>query len=160
MDAFTQKIITETQSWLGTPYHHQAVNKQVGTDCLGLVRGVYEALYDVPPETPPPYARNVLDDEQPLEEKLMQAAARYLQEVDKATPLAGDVLLFKMQADLPARHLGILVSPLYMIHAAENHCVLKTPCGKWWRRRLAAVFRFPRPSVSENTPENKEDIRA
>lgn len=147
MRSIDKQIIAETESWLGTPYHHQASKKQVGTDCLGLVRGVYEAVYGTSPETPPPYARNVLDENDPLEEKLWQAAGRYFLEIDTQTPTfnpnSGDVLLFRMQEGFSARHMGILVSPLFMIHAAENNCVLKTPFGKWWRRRLVSVFRFP-----------------
>lgn len=40
--AHQNKIINLTRSWIGTPYHHQESVKQVGCDCLGLVRGVYE----------------------------------------------------------------------------------------------------------------------
>lgn len=45
-------IIVEARSWIGTPYHHQAALKGVGCDCLGLVRGVWRAVYGADPELP------------------------------------------------------------------------------------------------------------
>ncbi len=49
-------IISETLSWLGTPYRHQASLKGVGCDCLGLVRGVWRALVGPEPEPTPAYS--------------------------------------------------------------------------------------------------------
>jgi NlpC/P60 family putative phage cell wall peptidase len=49
-------IIAEARSWIGTPYHHQAALKGVGCDCLGLVRGVWRAVYGADPEHPPAYS--------------------------------------------------------------------------------------------------------
>ena len=46
------KIIAEARAWIGTPYHHQAAVKGVGCDCLGLVRGVWRAVYGADPEHP------------------------------------------------------------------------------------------------------------
>lgn len=46
------------RAWLGTPYVHQASAKGAGTDCLGLIRGLYRELYGQEPETPPPYTPN------------------------------------------------------------------------------------------------------
>src|SRR5437764_272872 len=37
-------IVAEAESWLGTPYRHQASLKGVGCDCLGLVRGIWRAV--------------------------------------------------------------------------------------------------------------------
>ena len=49
-------ILTEARSWIGTPYQHQASAKGAGCDCLGLVRGVWRALWGDEPEiAPPPY---------------------------------------------------------------------------------------------------------
>jgi NlpC/P60 family putative phage cell wall peptidase len=38
-------ILEEARSWIGTPYQHQASLKGVGCDCIGLVRGVWRAVY-------------------------------------------------------------------------------------------------------------------
>ena len=34
------EIVAAARGWRGTPYRHQASVKHIGTDCLGLVRGV------------------------------------------------------------------------------------------------------------------------
>ena len=38
--ARAEAVIAAARGWIGTPYLHQASLKGVGTDCLGLVRGV------------------------------------------------------------------------------------------------------------------------
>ena len=40
-----ETVVRAARGWIGTPYHHQASVKGVGTDCLGLVRGVWRELY-------------------------------------------------------------------------------------------------------------------
>ena len=67
-------ILSEARQWLGTPYRHQASLKGVGCDCLGLVRGVWRALYGYEPEEPGPYQRGWV--EPPGEERLRDAARR------------------------------------------------------------------------------------
>lgn len=47
--------LAEARKWIGTPYHHQASRAGVGCDCLGLVSGVWRALYGDEPQTLPPY---------------------------------------------------------------------------------------------------------
>ena len=51
-------VIHAARGWIGTPYHHQASARGVGTDCLGLLRGVWRELHGHEPEPPPPYARD------------------------------------------------------------------------------------------------------
>ena len=51
-------VVAEARSWIGTPYQHQASLKGVGCDCLGLVRGVWRALYGEEPEHVPAYSRD------------------------------------------------------------------------------------------------------
>ena len=51
-------VVAVARTWLGTPYHHQASLKGVGTDCLGLVRGVLCELYGDHAEEPPAYSRD------------------------------------------------------------------------------------------------------
>jgi cell wall-associated NlpC family hydrolase len=47
-------IVAEARSWIGTPYRHQASLKGVGTDCLGLLRGVWRGVIGAEPEAVPP----------------------------------------------------------------------------------------------------------
>jgi NlpC/P60 family putative phage cell wall peptidase len=147
------KIITEARSWIGTPYHHQAALKGVGCDCLGLVRGVWRAVYGTDPEHPPAYSRDWAETLR--EETLADAAGRQM------IPLAldafgpGDLLLFAVNDNAPAKHCAILVAqepvwtgsqqlcPMRMIHAIESHPVAEVSLVPWWRNRLRFVFRFP-----------------
>ena len=48
-------IVAAARGWIGTPYLHQASLKGVGSDCLGLVRGVWREVMGAEPETPPAY---------------------------------------------------------------------------------------------------------
>ncbi len=73
-------IVRLARSWIGTPYHHQASKRGVGTDCIGLVRGIWRALYGAEAETAPAYSRDWA--EATGEETLLEAARRHLIEVD------------------------------------------------------------------------------
>jgi NlpC/P60 family putative phage cell wall peptidase len=105
------------------------------------VRGVWRALYGPEPETVPAYTP---DWAEALGcETLAEAAARHLAPVEVGSAGSGDVLLFRLRPDLPARHAGVFVSPDGLIHAYSGACVAETPLGPWWRRRIAYAFRFP-----------------
>src|SRR5690606_41358238 len=51
-----QLVVAEALTWIGTPYRHQASRKHVGCDCLGLVRGVWNAVYGFRLADPGAYA--------------------------------------------------------------------------------------------------------
>ena len=38
-------IVQAARGWIGTPYVHQASVKGGGTDCLGLVRGIWREFF-------------------------------------------------------------------------------------------------------------------
>ena len=80
---------------------------------------------------------------------MLTAAKRHLMAVDEAR--SGDVLLFRMIARGPVKHVGVLtVGPLEagrMVHAYSGHSVCETALTAPWRRRLAGVFRFPAAAV-------------
>ncbi len=46
------------RAWIGTPYHHQGSVRGAGTDCLGLIRGVWREFYGREAEIAPPYSRD------------------------------------------------------------------------------------------------------
>jgi NlpC/P60 family putative phage cell wall peptidase len=133
-------IVAEARTWLGTPYRHQASLKGVGCDCLGLVRGVFRALYGDEPERVPPYAPDWA--EAAPDEPLAQAAARHLAVVGKNAFDVGDVVLFRWRAGLAAKHAAIVTSPTTIIHAHDGAAVAEIALSPWWRRRLAFAFRF------------------
>jgi cell wall-associated NlpC family hydrolase len=70
-------VVSLARSWIGTPYVHQASAKGQGTDCLGLVRGVWRELYGADPEAPPPYTPD-WNERRSAEEPLLSAARRHL----------------------------------------------------------------------------------
>ena len=140
-------ITAAAQSWIGTPYRHQASLKGVGCDCLGLVRGVWRELYGAEPEAPPPYRPDWA--ETGGRETLLEAARRHLAEVPIGQARPGDVLLFRMSPDACLKHCAVLSAPRpgdpepRMIHAYWGRAVVESWLGPWWRRRLAHVFSFP-----------------
>ena len=134
-------IVKAARGWLGTPYAHQASLKGVGTDCLGLIRGVWRDVAGVEPEAVPPYAAGWA--EEGGTEALAQAAQRHLIEIPYTEFQAGDVLLFRWRRDMPAKHAGIASSATHMIHAQEHAVVTEIALSGWWRRHLAYAFRFP-----------------
>lgn len=137
--------LEEARRWLGTPYRHQASCRGAGTDCLGLVRGIYRALYGQEPETVPPYTPEWA--EVSGEETLHDAALRHLEPVPLDDLRAGDVLLFRMVPHSPIKHAGILTGTATgtdtMIHAYSGRAVCETHLGRWWHTRLAAACRWP-----------------
>ncbi|MCZ7908503.1 NlpC/P60 family protein [Agrobacterium leguminum] len=139
-----KRVLALAESWIGTPYRHQASLKGVGCDCLGLIRGIWRDLYGHEPELPPPYAPDWA--ERGGEDRLMAAAKRHFPAVaslEEARP--GDLLLFRWRADAAAKHLGILAGPQHFIHAYEQAAVVRSALVPGWRRRIAGVFRFPDP---------------
>ena len=133
-------IVPIARRWIGTPYHHQASLCGVGTDCIGLVRGIFRELYGGEAEAVPAYSRDW--SETTGEETLIAAARRHLIQVaDTAAP--GDVLIFRYRGRAVAKHAAILATPATMIHAIEGAPVSEVAYSPWWRRHLAAAFRFP-----------------
>ncbi len=167
-----EAIVTAARGWLGTPYHHQASVKGVGSDCLGLIRGIWRELYGPEPEAMPPYTPDW--GSATGSETLLAAACRHLVKLDDvSTARPGDVLVFRMRDEGVAKHAGILVSVrgsrpgrhpearaqraskdgraphhdahqgLRLVHAQEGLGVIEIELGRWWRRRAAAAFSFP-----------------
>ncbi|MEM7643478.1 MAG: peptidase [Pseudomonadota bacterium] len=140
------------RAWIGTPYVHQASVKGAGTDCLGLVRGVWRELYGTEPEDIPPYTADWSEPQR--QETLWQAAGRWLALVPASRELeAGQVLLFRMRRGAVAKHLGIVgrVGPApTFIHAYSGHAVMETSLSRPWRARIAARFDFPTSPLLED----------
>ncbi len=139
----TDPVVAEARRWIGTPYLHQASAIGVGTDCLGLLRGVWRALCGDEPEAIPAYSADWSEPQG--DERLHDAAARYLV---PAPPdwAPGQVLLFRMRRGAVAKHLGILseaTTERRFIHAYTGHGVVESPLSSPWERRVAARFVFP-----------------
>lgn len=141
MTPLRARIVAEARVWLGTPYQHQASLAHVGSDCLGLVRGVWRRVIGEEPEKPPPYTPDWA--EATGEDTLLQAARRHLKEIAIGAAKAGDILLFRIAAGKPAKHAAIKSADDRIIHAYWGQSVCETRLTPWWERRIAAAFAFP-----------------
>lgn len=135
-------VVETARGWIGTPYRHQAARKGVGCDCLGLVRGVWRELYCAEPETAPAYGMDWA--ERGGGERLYAAALRHFgPPVGREVMAPGDLLLFRWQEGVSAKHLGILSDAGRFIHAYEAAGVIESALVPSWRRRIAWIFRWP-----------------
>ncbi|MGB3389823.1 MAG: NlpC/P60 family protein [Pseudaminobacter sp.] len=139
--AMAKRIVAEALSWIGTPYRHQGSRKGVGCDCLGLVLGVWRAVYDCEPEYPRPYAADWA--EAGGQDLLLEAARRHCREKALSRIVSGDLILFRWRPHLPAKHAGILVGQDRFIHAYQGQAVVVSALVPQWRNRIAAAFAFP-----------------
>ncbi len=144
MSTVTQRVISEALSWVGTPYQHQASRKGAGTDCLGLLRGVWRHVYGAEPESVPAYTADWSEPQG--REELLWAAERHLICKPTSDAAAGDVLLFRMRRGAVAKHLGLQVRAgqnAAFVHAYSGHGVTVSPLSEPWARRVVARFSFP-----------------
>ena len=139
----TAQVVTIARTWLGTPYGHQASVQGVSCDCLGLLRGIWRALYGAEPEPIPAYTRD-WSEPQGME-RLLSAAKRHFLDVSDTPLAAGQVVLFRMRQGAVAKHLGLIseVGALpQFIHAYQGHGVVESPLSAPWQKRIAARFEF------------------
>lgn len=111
------QIVEEARTWIGTPWKHQARQKGVGTDCIGLVGGVALAV-GLPgadawalDQTLHCYGRT------PLATMLLPACDRFLRKLTASEVRLADILL--MDFGHGPQHFGIVSreDPQYMVHA-------------------------------------------
>ena len=133
-------IVAEARTWIGTPYRHQASLKGVGCDCLGLVRGVWRAVFGDEPEAVPAYAR---DWAEAARRDAGAAAGRHLIEIGCARIPARRCAAVPLARRSRAKHAAIVTAPDRMVHAHDGAAVAEVAIAPWWRRRLAFAFRFP-----------------
>ncbi|MBV9220551.1 MAG: C40 family peptidase [Methylobacteriaceae bacterium] len=134
-------IVAAARAFIGTPYRHQASLADAGCDCLGLVRGVWRALYGPEPEAVPPYTPDY--GEADRSEPLLTLGHRHLVPIPIAVAQPGDILVFRMRSGRVAKHCAILSTPKTMIHAQSNDCVREVSLSAAWRRLIASAFAFP-----------------
>lgn len=133
-------VVAAAREFLGTPYRHQASLAGAGCDCLGLLRGVWRALYGAEPIAMPPYRADLRD---PLNAGALRLAAeRFL--VPEMGPLAaGQVVLFRLGTLAEPKHCAIMVSDARFIHAQERLGVVEANLTEAWPRRIAGRYVFP-----------------
>jgi NlpC/P60 family putative phage cell wall peptidase len=138
------EVVVVARGWIGTPYVHQAATKGAGSDCLGLVRGIWRDVHGQEPEAIPAYS---MDWSEPQGEELLWAGAlRHLRAKDRQDEAAGDIVLFRMRHGSVAKHLGVqaeIGEDASFVHAYHRRGVVESPLSTPWRRRIVARFTFP-----------------
>ena len=93
MDTETRKrILAEAESWLGTPFHHEARVKGVGVDCGNFVYAVYNAVFPGFPPLPKNYP-----EDWSLHESTPEYFLDYLKPhaTEISNPKPGDLILWQ-----------------------------------------------------------------
>lgn len=134
-------IVRVARSYLGTPFHHMGRQPGLGLDCAGIPICVCRELgtvapdYDVPPYTPTPDGRT-----------LLEWCNSRLKRVVQMQP--GDMIVTAVDAD--PQHIGILGDyrhgGLSLIHAASNASpprVIETRLMFSRALRLVAAYVLP-----------------
>jgi NlpC/P60 family putative phage cell wall peptidase len=139
------EIADRARAWIGTPYQHQASLQGCGTDCLGLLRGVWRETYGTEPEEAPPYPEHF--GELGGTELFEEALTRNLIRIPTGSEQIGDVVLFRLRARAIARHVGFLAKHpggfCSIVHAFSAHGVVESPLTSAWRSKTVRFFRFP-----------------
>jgi NlpC/P60 family putative phage cell wall peptidase len=137
--------VAEARRWIGTPWRHRASLRGAGADCLGLILGVWRAVYGGQPGPVPPYPSGW--GVEAKDELLWRALGRVAEEIAPAEAEAGDLLLFRMRVGAAAAHLGLQAAAggaPTVIHAYTRRGVVESALGPALARRVAAAFRLPR----------------
>ena len=135
-----EDVVSAARLWLGTPYRHQESTPGAGSDCLGLLRGVWRALYGDEPVAVPPYRMERRGQER--DPALRLAAERFLI-ADEGEPQTGQVVLFRLGGAPEPHHCGILIAPARFIHAQEHLGVVEANLTPGWAKRVSGRYRFP-----------------
>lgn len=69
------EVVRHALEWVGTPYRHQASCKGAGTDCLGLLRGIWREINGEEPRAVPAYTA---DWAEPSGQEVLLEAAQAL----------------------------------------------------------------------------------
>lgn len=140
MTSARDRLVREARAWIGTPFHHQASCRGAGADCLGLVRGVRDAVFGGRVAVPA-YGADWMW--LPGNDRLHQGLRAALTPVPVETARPGDVLLFRLRPSGVGCHAGLMTEPGRFVHALESAGVVESRLGGLWRARLVAAFAFP-----------------
>ena len=141
------RALSVARNWLGTPHVPMASKRQVGCDCIGLVRGVFEEIEDRPAPGIPPLARDWFGARG---RPLVTALRTHLTEipVTEAGPGPGTVIVIRVGGRREV-HCGIIEEDGRLIHAMEGPGVVRVPVGPYLKTaRFAAAFSSARKEFS------------
>jgi len=139
-------ILLEAESWLNTPYHHQAKLKGVGVDCCNLIAAIAENTGLIPPIELKPYSLQWhLHSSQEMMLQLLEEHGCRRIDVDMndidSWPL-GSILCF--QYGRACSHMGLLVEDHQVIHASiETNKVVKHYLDSDLINRIKYIYSYP-----------------
>lgn len=133
-------IIQEARTWIGTPYLHQQSSKNVATDCIGLIKSIYEHFEEVVIEVPT-YSYDWGDANG--NEDLLTEASKLLVSIPLSEAQAGDVVGVRWRKGRVVKHAMILTSPTTAIHSYYKSGVVEINLNKWWTDKFAVAYKFP-----------------
>ena len=132
-------VMAEARRWVGTPYHDQGRMRRASCDCIGLVRGVADALGFAVPDPFPVYGRLPHD-------MLAEGAADRFMARAGGRPMPGQIGLFWWRHRGNGQHFAIFAEHggrLTMIHAyAGLKRVTEAGLNDFWRARLLRVYDY------------------
>jgi len=137
-------VVAEAESWLGTPYHHEARIKGHGVDCAQILVGVFANVGLIEPMALPHYPMdwNLHRDE----ERYLDILAHYTRETEKQ-PQPGDIVVWKFGRCFS--HGAVVVAWPIVIHAyVGSICVLEDAEKASWLAQIGdgeGEARKPRP---------------
>lgn len=141
-------IVKEARAWIGTRYRHQASARQIGCDCIGLVRGVGIAcgIYPADYEQSPDIQAFAGYSRQPSGALLQEACALFAEPIAIESARPGDFVLMRFLGE--PQHLGILGDyaggGLSLIHSyAGMRRVVEHRLDDSWAARIAGAFAYP-----------------
>lgn len=136
-----QQVVDEALSWRDTPYQHAQSCKGHGTDCIGLLIGVYKAVGCIDKSfQPAPYSQQWHAHQN--QELLRDAMRSFGCTRVEGEPQPADLLLF--QYGRVISHAGIYVGNGEFVHAYFGlHRVVKQPLAGELAERLRRVMRAP-----------------
>lgn len=116
-DGLRAALLAEAETWLGTPFHHEARVKGAGVDCGQLLLAVYEAVGIIPHVETEPYPADfhLHRDREWYAEILGAYAREFAGPPDGEAPRPGDVALFKFGRVYS--HGAIVIAWPRLIHA-------------------------------------------
>ena len=144
-------VINEARTWIGTRFQHQGRVKRTelhdgGCDCIGFVLGVADRL-QLKDKNGNLITRHDRSDygRIPNGESFKQALHKHLDEVPLAEVKAGDLVLFRFDAN--PQHIGIATDYIYggrgILHCyAEARKVVETRLDEQWLLMADSSYNF------------------
>lgn len=133
-------IVEEARTWIGTPYQHQCSTKGVATDCVGLIKGLWETVNEDEIEVEP-YSYDWGDSNG--HEGLVEQAEKFFVEIPVTQMDVSDIVGIQWKKERVVKHTMILTSKNSAIHSYYKSGVVEVNLNSWWKDKIVKVYRWP-----------------